>query len=42
MSVVEESKRRAAYAAVDKHILPGHKVLRYSHYYICPGNTHPP
>jgi len=27
MSVVEESKRRAAYAAVDKHILPNHKII---------------
>lgn len=41
MSIVEESKRLAAYAAVDKHVLPHHKVPQYDPCRRLSGYTHP-
>jgi hypothetical protein len=42
LPVIEQAKRLAAYTAVDKHILPHHKVPRHNSCHDHPRDTHVP
>ena len=42
LPVIEQAKQLAAYTAVDKHILPHHKVPRHDSSHDHPRDTHVP